>query len=143
MFPFFFPSFFPIIDETQQSARIYGQYQSSTYFHARTLYEMKKICPLLLGLFAFGVLSAQSNSSETYGEQVARTKLALFEKDLSPSSQEKDSLKLKYANYMAEVSCLLDTLDLSNRKKQRLLLELNRNPLSEKVQKVVALVEEK
>ncbi|MEM8764156.1 MAG: hypothetical protein AAGD88_10115 [Bacteroidota bacterium] len=104
---------------------------------------MKNISLLLLGLFAFGALSAQSTESETYGKQVARTKLALFEKDLSPTSQEKDSLKQKYASYVSEVSSLLDTLELSDRKKQRLLLELNRNPFSEKVQKVVALVEEK
>ncbi|MEL6976144.1 MAG: hypothetical protein AAGL29_12210 [Bacteroidota bacterium] len=104
---------------------------------------MKKIFPLFLGLFAFGALSAQSTTSETYGKQIARTKLALFEKDLSPTSQETDSLKQKYANYRSEVSSMLDTLELSDRKRQKLLLELHRNPFSEKVQKVVALVEEK
>ena len=104
---------------------------------------MKKICPFLLGLFAFSTLWAQSTMHETYGKQVARTKLALFEKDFSPSSQEKDSLKQKYADYRSEVSSMLDTLELSDRKKQKLLLELHRNPFSEKVQKVVALVEEK
>ena len=61
-----------------------------------------------------------------------------FEPDLVLSVNERVQLKKEHFAKTQRMRGILDTIDISDRKRQRLLKELIRNPLSNKLNKAVA-----
>ncbi|UJH67391.1 hypothetical protein [Allomuricauda sp. SCSIO 65647] len=104
---------------------------------------MKRNHPLLwFGLFLlFAQLSFGQNAQKEikkYSDGVPRTQVAQFEWAIDLSEEARDSLKQKHKARIMAITQALDTLDISEKRKQRLLSMLQKNPFSEKVLRVVA-----
>ncbi len=105
------------------------------------LYEMKKLT-LLGGVFMclfLGMNTAIAQNSDTVSAQVTkRPLLNQFESDYVLTASERIALKQSRIAYQYRVKEILDSVEISDRKRKRLLLELKRNPFSEKIKEVVA-----
>lgn len=105
------------------------------------LYEMKKLT-LLGGVFMclfWGMNTAIAQNSDTVSAQVTkRPLLNQFESDYVLTASERIALKQSRIAYQYRVKEILDSVEISDRKRKRLLLELKRNPFSEKIKEVVA-----
>lgn len=60
-----------------------------------------------------------------------------FAPELVPSASERLALKKDRIAHQENTKMILDTLDISNRKRRRLLRELKRNPFSEHLHKII------
>jgi len=105
------------------------------------LYEMKKLT-LLGGVFMclfLGMNTAIAQNSDTVSAHVTkRPLLNQFESDYVLTASERITLKQSRIAYQYRVKEILDSVEISDRKRKRLLLELKRNPFSEKIKEVVA-----
>ena len=105
------------------------------------LYEMKKLT-LLGGVFMclfLGMNTAIAQNSDTVSAQVTkRPLLNQFESDYVLTASERIALKQSRIAYQYRVKEILDSVEISDRKRKRLLLELKRNPFSEKIKEVGA-----
>ncbi len=105
------------------------------------LYEMEKLT-LLGGVFMclfLGMNTAIAQNSDTVSAQVTkRPLLNQFESDYVLTASERIALKQSRIAYQYRVKEILDSVEISDRKRKRLLLELKRNPFSEKIKEVVA-----
>lgn len=101
------------------------------------------ITVVLLVLFAVQLSNAQRKRTKrlTYGDEVARTHVAHFDKSIELDAATRDSLKLKYRQHISSIKQTLDTLDISERRRLRLLAILKKNPFDEKLLKIIASVD--
>ena len=67
-----------------------------------------------------------------------RTLLNQFESDYVLSVSERIALKQSRIAFQYRTREILDSLDISDKKRKRLIQELKRNPFSEKIQNVIA-----
>ncbi len=112
------------------------------------LYVMKKLA-LWGGVFMclfLGMNTAVAQNSDTVSAKVnKRPLLNQFESDYVLTASERIALKQSRIAYQYRVKEILDSVEISDRKRKRLLLELKRNPFSEKIKEAVAeytLIEE-
>ena len=102
---------------------------------------MKKLT-LLGGVFMclfLGMNTAIAQNSDTVSAHVTkRPLLNQFESDYVLTASERITLKQSRIAYQYRVKEILDSVEISDRKRKRLLLELKRNPFSEKIKEVVA-----
>ncbi|SDS36247.1 hypothetical protein SAMN05192545_1262 [Maribacter dokdonensis] len=112
------------------------------------LYEMKKLA-LWGGVFMclfLGMNTAVAQNSDSVSAKVnKRPLLNQFESDYVLTASERIALKQSRIAYQYRVKEILDSVEISDRKRKRLLLELKRNPFSEKIKEAVAeytLIEE-
>ena len=80
-----------------------------------------------MGLFT---LSGQDSVKGNLSIQ-KRTLMNKFEPDYVPSVAERIALKQSRLAHQFRIKKILDTLDISNARKRRLLKELKRNPFSD------------
>ena len=124
-----------------------GNYKIAT-LRVEQLYEMKKLA-LWGGVFMclfLGMNTAVAQNSDTVSTKVnKRPLLNQFESDYVLTASERIALKQSRIAYQYRVKEILDSVEISDRKRKRLLLELKRNPFSEKIKEAVAeytLIEE-
>jgi len=124
-----------------------GNYKIAT-LRVEQLYEMKKLA-LWGGVFMclfLGMNTAVAQNSDTVSAKVnKRPLLNQFESDYVLTASERIALKQSRIAYQYRVKEILDSIEISDRKRKRLLLELKRNPFSEKIKEAVAeytLIEE-
>ncbi|HEA80699.1 hypothetical protein LCGC14_0128680 [marine sediment metagenome] len=92
---------------------------------------------LLCCLMSISTVVAQDSlQSDTRVKQ--RMLLNQFESDYVLTANERVALKQARLAYQYRIRKILDSIDISEGKRRRLLQELKRNPLSEKVQAVIA-----
>jgi hypothetical protein len=95
---------------------------------------------LLWGFFlVFGFYLHQGNAQEeTIGHKVKeRTLMEHYAPELVLPADERRQLKVERYYWVTEREAVIDTLDISNRKKRRLLKELHRSPFSDHYDKVL------
>jgi hypothetical protein len=102
---------------------------------------MKKLT-LLGGVFIYlllGVNATFAQDADTINAKIKkRTLLKQFEADYVLSVSERIALKQSRIAFQYRTKEILDTLDISDKKRKRLIEELKRNPFSEKIQNVIA-----
>lgn len=89
-------------------------------------------------------LSAQDNfkNSDTKEVKVQKyTVMEKFEPELVIPVDERKRLKIERRELVAHRRSILDTLNISDRRRQRLLRDLNKNPFSDKVNRKFAEIE--
>ena len=99
--------------------------------------KMKK--KALTGLFLLLFLgictthAQRKRSLNTYSEQVPKTYVGQFEFAMDMNVQKKDSLRHKFRAHIAELKHTIDTSNISERRKLRLLAILKKNPFDERL----------
>jgi hypothetical protein len=109
---------------------------------------MKKLA-YLAGACLFGVLGstqliAQDTIPEEKNDNLKVTKYTVmetFEPDLVLSVDERVRLKQERLNEIKRRKVMLDTVEMSERRRERLLKALLKNPFSDKMNKAVAEIE--
>lgn len=111
------------------------------YISSRTTIEMKKLT-LLGGVFIYlllGVNTTFGQDADSINAKInKRTLLNQFESDYVLSVSERIALKQSRIAFQYRTREILDSLDISDKKRKRLIEELKRNPFSEKIQNVIA-----
>lgn len=98
---------------------------------------------LVIACFLYtGVGYAQENNKQsvTYSDNLPKSKVARFDKNLHLDAAAQDSLKQKVQRYVNTIRFTIDTLDISERRRQRLLAILKKNPYSDKLEKIHLLI---
>lgn len=98
---------------------------------------------LLFLLVAIG-MNAQSDFQTTERKEVKVQKYTVMEKfepDYVIPVDERKRLKFERREMVAHRRSILDTLNISDRRRSRLLRELNKNPFSDKVNRKFAEIE--
>ncbi|MGB5437589.1 MAG: hypothetical protein WBM98_16970 [Maribacter sp.] len=85
-------------------------------------------------------MSAQANDAEKIKIK-KHTVMELYEPDLVLSVDARMQLKVEHKNTMARRNSILDTLDISERRRQRLRKLLLKNPFSDQLNKAMAEIE--
>jgi hypothetical protein len=101
---------------------------------------MKKTTILAKSLVVFvgGIFMATAQSTANKPIKVQkRTLMDKFEPDLVKPVDERIALKEKRIASQQQTKKILDTLDISDRKRRRLMRELRRSPFSERIQKTI------
>ncbi|SNR45287.1 hypothetical protein SAMN04488009_1845 [Maribacter sedimenticola] len=92
---------------------------------------------VVVGFFV-GIHTTQAQDTvmvESYVKK--RTLLNQFESDFVLPASKRIALKQSRIAYQYHTKEILDTLDISDRKRKRLIEELKRNPFSERIQEVI------
>ena len=110
----------------------------------KTTLWVKSLTLLLGGVF---MASGQSTDKKLVADKKQvkvqkRTLMDQFEPSYVKSVEERVALKEKRIAKQQQAKKILDTMDISERKRRRLMRELRRSPFSERVQKTI-LVETK
>ncbi len=98
----------------------------------------KGIWALSLLLFFAGlstVLGQTTNNKEIKVQK--RTLIGKFEPDLVVPVEERIALKERRITQQRTTQRILDTLDISDRKRRKLMRELRRSPFSERIAKTI------
>ncbi|WP_419211644.1 hypothetical protein ACNR9Q_12965 [Maribacter sp. X9] len=102
---------------------------------------MKKMtfwgCVLVFLILGTVTSSAQDNDQKKIKVQ-KRTLMGQFESDYVLSVSERIALKQSRIAHQYRTKELLDSLDIPDRKRKKLLKELKRNPFSEHLQQAIA-----
>lgn len=99
---------------------------------------------LLLFLFASICVNAQGDYQDTEKKEIKVQKYTVmetFEPEYVIPVDERKRLKVERREIIAHRRSILDTLNISDRRKSRLLRELNKNPFSDKVNRKFAQIE--
>ncbi len=103
--------------------------------------EMKNLTLLgvaVVGIFV-GIQTVQAQDTVKVKSYVKkRTLLNQFESDYVLPASKRIALKQSRIAYQYHTKEILDTLDISDRKRKRLIEELKRNPFSERIQEAIA-----
>ncbi|WP_425237105.1 hypothetical protein [Ulvibacterium sp.] len=116
------------------------------YFEDRTVFdfEMKKLanCTLGLATLFFGVQTTKAQNSEREESTITeRTYMERFEPQLIKSVEERLALKQLRIAEMRRKMTILDSLDISERKRKALLKDLRNNPFSHRLSKTLSNIE--
>lgn len=95
-----------------------------------------KVCCLVLLLGCFFTTAAQDEKKESITVQ-KYTVMDKFAPELVPTASERLALKEDRIAHQIHTKMILDTLDISKRKRRRLLRELKRNPFSDQLDKII------
>tara|TARA_R110002167_G_scaffold54350_1_gene154828 strand:- start:2493 stop:2831 length:339 start_codon:yes stop_codon:yes gene_type:complete len=98
---------------------------------------------LALSLVLVGTtcLSAQDRNEQPVKQEVSvqrHTMLERFAPDMAPSAQERVEKKKEHLAVIALKQSVLDTMDMPERKRQKLLEDLRKNPFSNRLQQAFA-----
>ncbi|WP_405382330.1 hypothetical protein [Maribacter sp. LLG6340-A2] len=92
----------------------------------------------VVGIFV-GIQTVQAQDTVKVKSYVKkRTLLNQFESDYVLPASKRIALKQSRIAYQYHTKEILDTLDISDRKRKRLIEELKRNPFSERIQEAIA-----
>jgi len=111
------------------------------YFSNRTDYKMKKITFLggILLCLLMGLHTTCAQDSAILKTKVKkRLLLNQFESTYVLSASERIALKQSRLAHQYRTKKILDTLNISDRKRNKLMRELQRNPFSDYIQDVIA-----
>lgn len=100
----------------------------------------RAVIVLIMVLFWVGG-SAQSEKKDTLGKKLKvekRTVLEEYEPDMILSAKDRMDLKKKRMVEAKRRQGILDTLDIPDRKRKKLLKDLYKNPFSERLLKTLA-----
>lgn len=101
-----------------------------------------RLTVFLVSITAVGYCQEEFQSSDRNEIVVKkRTVLERFDSDLVISHEERMKLKIERANAIQERLEIMDTLNISERQRRRLLKELYRSPFSDEWNKVIADLE--
>ncbi|MCK0189240.1 hypothetical protein [Arenibacter sp. F20364] len=95
---------------------------------------------LVMGFFLVD-LNAQTRESDTLGKKLKVEKWTIleeYEPDMILSAEDRISLKKKRIVEAKRRKGILDTMDISDRKRKRLLKDLYKNPFSDRLMKTLA-----
>ena len=95
---------------------------------------------LVMGFFLVDV-NAQSKESDSLGKKLKVEKWTIleeYEPDMILSAEDRISLKKKRIVEAKRRKGILDTMDISDRKRKRLLKDLYKNPFSDRLLKTLA-----
>ena len=95
---------------------------------------------LVMGFFLVDV-NAQSKESDTMGKKLKVEKWTVLEKyepDMILSADDRMALKKKRIVEARRRKDILDTLDISDRKRKKLMRDLYKNPFSDRLMKTLA-----
>ncbi len=93
-------------------------------------------------LFLIGTHGIMAQEYSTPTQEVKKyTVMELYEPDLILSVAERKQLKEKRQHSIAVKKRILDTLDISERRRQRLLKALDKNPFSNGLNRAMAEIE--
>ncbi|AKA36388.1 hypothetical protein VC82_2842 [Flagellimonas lutaonensis] len=97
----------------------------------------------LICFLCAGTGHAQKNKQQatTYSDKLPKRHVARFDQNLHVGTAAQDSLKQKVARYVDALRFTIDTLDITERRRQRLLAAIKKNPYSEKLEKVHLIIE--
>ena len=102
----------------------------------RTLKTMVFLC------FVLGTSGMLAQNYEPTEQPVKKhTVMEQYEPDMILSVDEREQLKEKHKNLIAKRKSVLDTLDISERRRQRLLRVLSKSPFSNELNKAMADIE--
>ncbi len=102
----------------------------------RTLNAVGFLC------FVLGTNGMLAQNYEPTKELVKKhTVMEQYEPDMILSVDEREQLKEKHKNLIAKRKSVLDTLDISERRRQRLLRVLSKSPFSNELNKAMADIE--
>ena len=93
-----------------------------------------------MGFFLVDV-NAQSQENDTLGKKLKVEKWTIleeYEPDMILSAEDRISLKKKRIVEAKRRKGILDTMDISDRKRKRLLKDLYKNPFSDRLMKTLA-----
>ncbi|WP_405414484.1 hypothetical protein [Maribacter sp. Asnod1-A12] len=102
---------------------------------------MKRItilCVVLLCFYLSSNITYAQDSLQTDAREKKRLLLNQFESDMVLTASERVALKQSRLAHQHKTKSILDTLDISEARRNRLLQELKRNPFSEKIKEVIA-----
>lgn len=103
--------------------------------------EMKKRT-YLGGVFLCLTMGLHMTNAQTSGQPKIKMKQRLllnqFESEYVLTASERMALKESRIAYQYKTKELLDSLDISTKKRKRLIQELKRNPLSDRVQDAIS-----
>jgi len=91
---------------------------------------------LVLSVCGIFMATAQSAEKDTIKVQ-KRTIMDKFEPDYVKPEDERIALKKKRITTQREAKKIIDSLDISERKRRKLIRELKYNPFSERIQKTI------
>ncbi|MRH99537.1 hypothetical protein GH721_03230 [Kriegella sp. EG-1] len=98
----------------------------------------------LLFLILITAVQAQDSIAYNSDEEISvkkHTVMEKFESDYVLPVAERKRMKIERREVIAHRKSILDTLNISDRRRERLFRELNKNPFSEKVNKQFAEIE--
>ena len=105
---------------------------------------MKKSIQAVVGLLFLLLVPTHMYAQEYEAEKIAvkkHTVMELYEPDLVLSVNARRQLKAERKNTIARRRSILDTLDISERRRQRLRKLLLKNPFSDQLKKAMAEIE--
>ncbi len=116
------------------------------YFEGRTVFdfEMKKLanCAFGLATLFLGVQTTKAQNSEREESTITeRTYMERFEPQLIKSVEERLALKQLRIAEMRRKMTILDSLDISERKRKELQQDLRNNPFSHRLSKTLSNIE--
>ena len=76
----------------------------------------------------------------TYSDKLPKSHVARFDQNLHLDAVAQDSLKQKVQRYVNTVRFTIDTLDIPERRRKRLLTILETNPYSDKLNKIRLII---
>lgn len=92
-------------------------------------------------LFVFGAfqVTAQDTAAETKKVEVQRhTVMERFASEITPTAQDREQKKLAHLREVEKLKKALDTMDISRRKKRKILADLINKPYSDRVNQAMA-----
>ena len=110
-------------------------------FKVEQAIKMKKLT-IFCGFLLCGILSMQTAQAQDSLQSDARVKqrmlLNQFESDYVLTASERVALRQSRIAYQLRMKEILDTINISDSRRKRLIQELKKNPFSERVQTVIA-----
>ncbi len=103
--------------------------------------EKLHICGFGLIIFFFSTLQLTAQSTDNTSVKVQRyTIMEKFAPDIMPTAEERRQKKIKHLADTELKARVLDTMDISNRKRKRLLIDLYKTPYSDRLKQALAEV---
>ena len=100
--------------------------------------KIRKSLVCCISLLLGGTLLVVSQTKEKNEIKVQkRTLVEQFEPDLVKPVEERVALKERRITHQRTTKRILDTLDISDRKRRKLMRELRRSPFSERIAKTI------
>ncbi|MBM1107201.1 hypothetical protein JQC67_13690 [Aurantibacter crassamenti] len=103
--------------------------------------QFKGLIVLLFIISITGVQAQQATANEKEVNVKKYTVMEKFEPDYVLPVEERKRLKIERREIVAHRKSILDTLNISDRRRERLFRDLNKNPFSDRVNKQFAEIE--
>ncbi len=102
----------------------------------------KTMCLVLMGISCAAIAQAETRNSEKPEAEVTKyTVMERFEPQLVLSAEERLQLKDEYVVEIKRRREILDTLDISERRREKLIRDLLKHPYSPRLSRTLAKIE--